>query len=90
MKITDEIETLEPKVLNLTGVWSVISPVLIRENGYALLTDACYPEQLVQIREAIEGAGLEILSHAGEVPYIQGELPPLKQARSDRPSTGPF
>lgn len=111
MKITHEIETLELKALNLTGAWSVINPVLIRDNCSALLVDAGYPGQLTQLREAIEWAGvsfdalnkvvithhdldhigsladlrfesagrLEILSHAEEVPYIQGELPPVKQ-----------
>jgi glyoxylase-like metal-dependent hydrolase (beta-lactamase superfamily II) len=111
VKISPEIETLELTALNLTGAWSVINPVLIRDKDSALLVDAGYPGQLAQIREAIGGAGvsfgtlkkvvithhdldhigsladlrfelagrLEILSHAGEVPFIQGELPPVKQ-----------
>jgi glyoxylase-like metal-dependent hydrolase (beta-lactamase superfamily II) len=111
MKISDGIETLELHSLNLTGSWSVINPVLIRDNDTALLVDAGYPGQLPQIRDAVKQAGvpftdvikviithhdldhigsladirresagrIEVLSHAGEVPYIQGELPPVKQ-----------
>ncbi|MDR3579820.1 MAG: MBL fold metallo-hydrolase [Oryzomonas sp.] len=111
MKISDGIETLELRSLNLTGSWSVINPVLIRDNDTFLLVDAGYPGQLPQIRDAVEQAGvpfsdvnkviithhdldhigsladirretvgcIEVLAHAGEVPYIQGELPPVKQ-----------
>jgi len=111
MKISDGIETLELQSLNLTGTWSVINPVLIRENDTALLVDAGYPGQLPLIRDAVEQAGApfsnvikviithhdldhigsledirresagrtEVLADAGEVPYIQGELPPVKQ-----------
>jgi len=111
VRITHDIETLELKALNINGAWSVINPVLIRDNGGALLVDAGYPGQLEPLREALGRAGvlleglnkviithhdldhigsladlrtelagrLEILSHAEEVPYIQGERPPIKQ-----------
>jgi len=111
MKISPGVESLELQSLNLTGVWSVINPVLIWDNDTALLVDAGYPGQLPRIRESVEKAGvpfsavnkviithhdldhigsladirrdsanrIEILAHAGEVPYIQGDLPPVKQ-----------
>jgi glyoxylase-like metal-dependent hydrolase (beta-lactamase superfamily II) len=111
MNISDGIETLELRSLNLTGSWGIINPVLIRDNDTALLVDAGYPGQLPQIRDAVEQAGapfsdvnkiiithhdldhigsladiwresggrIEVLAHAGEVPYIQGDLPPVKQ-----------
>lgn len=111
MKISCGIETLELRALNLTGAWTVINPVLIRDTDTALLVDAGYPGQLPLIREAIELAGvpfaalnrviithhdldhigsladirwelaghIKVLAHAGEVPYIEGERPPVKQ-----------
>ena len=116
MKISDGIETLELHSLNLTGSWSVINSVLIRENNTALLVDAGYPGQLPQIRDAVKQAGvpfsdvnkviithhdldhigsladirresagrIEVLAHAREVPYIQGELPGMGDRKSTR------
>jgi glyoxylase-like metal-dependent hydrolase (beta-lactamase superfamily II) len=86
VKISPEIETLELTALNLTGAWSVINPVLIRDDDSALLVDAGYPGQLAQIREAIGWAGVPFgalkqvvithhdLDHVGSLADLRFEL----------------
>jgi len=86
MKIANGVEMLEI-ASNIMGNLSVINPTLIWDEYIVILVDAGFPEQIPQIREAIEKAGVEFdklnmiilthhdIDHIGSVSAIIKEMP---------------
>jgi glyoxylase-like metal-dependent hydrolase (beta-lactamase superfamily II) len=111
MNVAPGVEMLE-LTTNMMGRTSTVHPTLLVDKDSTVLVDTGYPNQLQQIRQEIEKAGvpferldtivithhdidhigslaslvnalpgrIKVLAHSTEIPYIQGEVRPLKLA----------
>lgn len=89
MKVNNSVEMLQIPV-NMMGNKSVINLTLIWDDNNVVLVDAGFPGQLLQIKEAVEKAGISIdkldaivlthhdIDHIGSVSSILKELPKVK------------
>lgn len=89
MKVNNSVEMLQIPV-NMMGNKSVINLTLIWDDNNVVLVDAGFPGQLLQIKEAVEKAGISLdkldaivlthhdIDHIGSVSSILKELPKVK------------